>query len=315
MRKFFRFDTIFTFLILTFIFLGMAVAVIFPPRPIVKSVVIERGMNAEDIAKKLKEAHIIRSKTLFVWMAQAGGVEGKLGAGRFLFDRPLSLFEVLERLSGERKEILVVIPEGSALKDIGDIIEKNGLLSASHFMAAANTEGDLEGFLFPDTYRFFELAAPEEIINTMRENFVEKINPLDGDIARSGRSLHNIVTMASILEKEVQTEADKAIVAGILWRRFREDIPLQVDATLRYRTGRGSKDLTAEDLASSDPYNTYRYKGLPPGPISNPGLESLKAALYSTSTPYYYYLTDKNGTVHYARTFDEHKVNKARYIE
>src|SRR3989344_9449874 len=265
-----------------FLSLGYELGVIMPPQPTGESVNIEQGMNAGDIARILKHAHVIRSELLFVWGVYIGGVHDRLSAGHFVFTEPLSMIDVVLRLRGTQKEITVVIPEGLTTQEIGDILEKNNIGKASDFIQVSHGDFSLvlpysrgyslEGFLFPDTYRFYELVTDEEVITKLLENFVKKIRPLEEEISRSGHSLYEILIVASMLEKETKTDDDRAVVAGILWKRLREGALLQVDATLGYITGKGSRELTLDDLKIDNPYNTYKYKGLPPSPIANPGV-------------------------------------------
>lgn len=299
--------------VLLFLFLGLGLGVIFPPRPFVgEPVIIERGMNAEEIAKVLKNGNVIRSRLLFVWAAYIAGFHDRLAAGKFNFEEPLSAFSVLQKLLERKNEVTIVIPEGYTVRDIAQLLEKQSLQGARDFFEIAK---DREGHLFPDTYRFFEDASAVEVLQVLGSNFDRKIKPLEADIAKSGRPLEQIIIMASIVEKEARFKEDKKLVSGILWRRFEEGIPLQADATLWYANGKASKDLTLADLKEPHPFNSYLYPGLPPSPISNPGLESIGAALYPIISDYYYYLSDSEGKIHYAKIFEEHKRNKALYLD
>lgn len=296
--------------VMCFLLAGYGLGILFPPKPDRSHPLkIERGMNAEQIADALKRAHVIRSRTLFVWIAYEGGFENRLGAGTFTFSEPVSTFTALQELLRPQKEVTLVIPEGFTLKQIGAEFEKIGLGSKEDFLTHSRGK---EGFLFPDTYRFFDFTTADEVIQKMLENFDKKIKPLDTDIRSSGRELDDIVRMASIIEKEVSMSEDRALVSGILWKRFDSGMFLQADATLFYEIGKESRELTLEDLRAPTPYNTYIHKGLPPGPIGNPGLDAIRAALFPKKSPYLYYLSGKDGVTHYARTLEEHKKNKAR---
>lgn len=309
-----------------FLFCAYELGVIASPRPAPHTVVVvTQGMNAEKIGVALESAGVIRSKIFFVWIAYLGGLHNKLSAGKFIFEEPQSTFRVLAQMMRERKELAVVIPEGATLHDIRFIFTTAGIQLPVRFDEATTSPKTLEGvipkgkskegFLFPDTYRFYDVAMPADIVDAMMRNFSRKIEPLRERIDASGKSLYDIVTMASILEEEAKTKEDKKIVARILWKRISIGMPLQTDATLFYELGRASKDLTLNDLQNPTPYNTYQYKGLPPTPISNPGFDSLEAALELPTTNYLYYLTGSDGTMHYARTFEEHKKNKALYLK
>ena len=213
----------------------------------------------------------------------------------------------------QSREVKVTIPEGFNVRQIGETLERSGLGKKEQFVEAAKNQ---EGFLFPDTYRFYKDATPKDIIEKMRENFNKKIDDdILQEIVHEKYTLTNIVIMASLLEEEVKSTEDRKLVAGILWKRLSLNMGLNVDAALTYVLGKTSHELTQEDLKYDSPYNTYRYRGLPPGPISNSGLDAILAALRPTSSQYLYYLTDKDGSVHYAKNLEEHKINKFRYLK
>ncbi|MDA1334589.1 MAG: endolytic transglycosylase MltG [bacterium] len=316
-------------LVLFFVF-GFGFGIIFPPHPTsTMPLIIKRGTSAESISNQLKVENIIRSRFLFVWATYLGGIHDELAAGRFLFDESISTFGVLRRLTQPQEELSVFIPEGSTIREIEIILRQNNIPSAEfldsrrypnvykefHPFLEVIPEGqDLEGFLFPDTYRFYEYSSPEEIVDTMLDNFELKLKPFVSDIDASPHSLYEIITMASILEKEVPSADEKAIVSGIMWKRIREGMPLQVDATLFYELGKTSRELTQSDLKNETPYNTYTYQGLPPGPISNPGAESIEATLNPKETPFYFYLSDRDGNTYFSRNFEEHKEKKFKYL-
>ena len=205
-----------------------------------------------------------------------------------------------------------MIPEGSTISDIAKILkDRLPLFDTERFLAQA---ADLEGYLFPDTYFFLPTATPEQVIADMRGTFDKKTEIIRGDVKDLGRALPDVVTMASILEKEAYTFEDKRLIAGILWKRMREGMPLQVDATFLYINGKNTFELTLDDLAIDSPYNTYRHKGLPPGPIANPGLDSLVAAATPEESPYFFYLSDKKGNLYYSEDFEQHKEYKFEHL-
>jgi UPF0755 protein len=172
-----------------------------------------------------------------------------------------------------------------------------------------------EGYLFPETYFFAPMATADIILSRMSDTFKAKIKPYEEEIKASVRSSEDIVKMASILEAEVQTDADRKMVADLLWRRLDAGMALQVDSSIGYILSKTSAQLTVADLRTDNPYNTYVYKGLPPTPISNPGIESIEAALRPTHNDYLFYLSDKNGITHFAKTYAEHLANKKKYIK
>jgi UPF0755 protein len=158
-------------------------------------------------------------------------------------------------------------------------------------------------------------TTPDTVLNTLKKTFDQKIESLSDDILVSKHSLKEIIIMASLIEKEANGEEDRNIVSGILWKRIDKGIPLQVDAPFLYILGKESSELTRSDLAINSPFNTYKYKGLPPSPIGNPGLASIKAAISPKESPYLYYLHDKEGIIHYAKTFTEHQNNIKKYLK
>jgi UPF0755 protein len=172
-----------------------------------------------------------------------------------------------------------------------------------------------EGYLFPDTYFFMPDIKTDGVVDILQKNFEDKIKTVEPAIVAFGKSEKEVITMASILEEEARTIEDWRIISGILWKRIEIGMPLQVDSTLGYVTGKASSELTSADLKMDSPYNTYTNKGLPPTPIANPGIETITAAVTPTTTPYLYYLSDKNGVIHYAATFADHIKNREKYLK
>jgi UPF0755 protein len=184
------------------------------------------------------------------------------------------------------------------------------------FLAEKPAHVSLEGFLFPDTYRLYREAGPEDIVRTMLRNFDRKIDAeLRAKIEASGRSFYEIVTMASIVEREVRTDESRRRVADIFWRRYDIGMALQADSTVNYVTGKSLAAVSFEDTKVDSRYNTYKYPGLPPGPIGNPGLAAIRATVDPLPNDAWYFLTDAEGNVHYGRNLDEHNRNKARYLK
>ncbi len=227
-------------------------------------------------------------------------------------------------------ELSLTFPEGFTLKQMAARTAAKGIGSEKDFISAAVTDQfikrhtflgalpiarNLEGYLFPDTYRVFDDDSPRDVIARMLANFDRKFtDDLRQEAHAAGRSLDDIVIMASIIEREVLTDEDMATVSGILWKRFDEGAGLDADATIRYALEKWDGALTVQDLAVDSPYNTRRYRGLPPAPISNPGLRALVAAVRPQESEYYYYLSGTDGKTYFARTHEEHNVNKAKYL-
>lgn len=286
--------------------------VIFPPFPPQSGpviLVIEKGTHARAIAEQLSAKNLIRSPNVFLGYVKLMSHEGLLRSGNFVFHGPLSIPAVLAAMKTGVDEKTIFIPEGWTVADIAAHFEEQGFFSKEEFTAAAQP---YEGYLFPDTYRVFEDASPQDIVALMRSNFEKKTASLG--LGTSKYSLSDIVIMASLLEREAPSLGDRKLVAGILWKRLEAGMPLQVDATLTYAVGRGSLSLTSDDLALDSPYNTYRHLGLPVGPIANPGLKSLEAALDPTPSPYWYYLSDREELLYYSTTFEEHREKKFKYL-
>ena len=234
-------------------------------------------------------------------------------AGEYYLPKAQNVFRLAWRVSRgdhQLETVKITIPEGFSKKKISLLFdERFEFFDNESFLEMAP-----EGYLFPDTYFVQVNATASSTAKLLRNNFIRKIFEVMPEVEKSGKDLEDIITMASILEGEANTKEDREIVSGILWKRLAAGIPLQVDASFVYVNGKTTGDLTLDDLKIDSPYNTYIYRGLPPGPISNPGLESIYAALYPTTTPYLYFLTGKDGKMYYAKTFDEHKANIEKYL-
>ena len=278
-------------------------------------VVIARGATTQDIAQELKDARMVRYPFLLELLLRAQGKGGSVQAGVYRFTAPQNLFVIARRLvAGDYGLPLVrmTFVEGSTVRDMAAPIEDAfPSISAADFSSAAKS---FEGYLFPDTYFFSPSSTVETILKTMRMNFDAKTAPFSADIAVSGHSFSDLVIMASLVEKEARTSADKRVIAGILWNRLALGMPLQVDAVFGYIRNRDTYSPSFADLKTDSPYNTYLHTGLPPGPIDNPGLDSFEAVLRPTKTDYVYYLTGKDGVMHYATTYAAHQANQRKYL-
>ncbi|MFA6523412.1 MAG: endolytic transglycosylase MltG [Candidatus Peribacteraceae bacterium] len=296
---------------------------------------IPQGLSVTSIAKLLHERGLIRSPRAFAWYVRLHGQTAAMRAGSIVLQKSLSAQEIVTNLSvGHGTEATVTIPEGYSVKDIDALLAAKGItqpgeiadcsrscdFSSFEFLpdfkeGSTPAGGKLEGYLFPDTYfilkeEFIPKFFLERLLGTFRSRVV---SGLTKDIAASGRSLSQIVTMASLVEKETRTDAERPVVAGILWKRLDAGMYLGVDAALLYGLDKANS-LTKSDLESDSAYNLRSRKGLPPSAIGNPGLESIEAALHPKASPYMYYLHDKNGVIHYAVTNDEHNANRAKYL-
>lgn len=295
---------------------------------------VKSGESVQEIAQSLKEKDLILSATLFRFYLSWKELDRLIKPGVYLLPKVASYGEIANVLAGgEGEETAVTIPEGFTIAQIDDLLARMDLItrgdlracnracdfSAFAFLPPAVTampQGRLEGYLFPDTY-FVNPAEfdAQKFLERLLRTFAERVLlGLKDDLAVSGRPLHEVVTMASLIERETRTAEERPLVSGILWKRFDAGRALDADATVRYILEKPVSPLTKSDLEADSAYNTRRYAGLPPGPIANPGLASIRAALHPEDSPHWYYLHDGQGGIHYAETNDEHNLNKARYL-
>lgn len=282
-----------------------------------KEVVINSGDGAKNIAKVLKNNGLVRSELLFLIYTKISGEEKNLKAGKYIFSGSLSIpgiVGIMARGQSESEDIEVTIPEGFNVFEIGKKLEELKAADGKEFLSNAL---ELEGYLFPDTYRFKKDPSVLEIIGKMNENFKNKTK----EFALPSTSE---IIIASILEKEVKSEEDMKIVSGILWKRLQVDMLLQVDATVAYGVCKNKglffcdvSNVNLVDNIKLDAfYNTYARKGLPPGPISNPGLKAIKASMNPVSSDYWFYLSARaeDGRTIFSKTSAEHERNRVKYL-
>jgi UPF0755 protein len=277
--------------------------------------IIEKGEGLKKIATHLKEADLIRDKIWFMAYVFYKGWAAQLQAGEYSLSPSLSIRQISRKIvNGDiiPQGIKVTIPEGFTLKQIDARLAENGLIKAGELLK----KPELEGYLFPDTYQFDRDASLDEIIVEMMDNFDQKLDQnLVAEIERQGKTIREIIIMASILEKEVPLYSDQRIVSGIFWKRLKNNYPLQSCATIAYILEVNKWIYSVEDTKIDSPYNTYQNVGLPPGPINNPGLLAIKAAIYPLDTDYNFFLSTPNGQTIFSRTFEEHKDNKRKYLQ
>lgn len=290
---------------------------------------VERGMGDEEIAKDLQKLGIIRNNYFFNFYVVVSLQHSNLKAGRYNLSSKMSIYQIAKKMmKGDAIKDIIVIPEGWDVQDIGKYLELKNICNKDEFIKSANKDYSfefpvlsekpkdvsLEGYLFPDTYQISGTENCDDIVLIMLENFDKKLTQeLRQQIVDQNKNIFEVITMASLLEKEVRSIEDKKIVSGILWKRLSVGMPLQLDATVNYVTGRSDPSVSIKATKIDSPYNTYMYKGLPKGPISNPGINSIIATLNPTKTEYWFYLTD--GITHFAKTGEEHAINKAKYLD
>jgi UPF0755 protein len=281
---------------------------------------IPDGSSAGSIGCILAEKGIVRSPFAFKLLVRLSGKSGRLQPGAYELSGSMTPSAVLKKIvSGEVCARWVTVPEGFTVRQVAERLAAKGLADKSRFESFATQRGQsfkagfpspgpsLEGYLFPDTYLVPEGVSEEKIIDNMLQAFCDKVaEPLRGDIAASGMSMHQVITLASLIEREAKVPGDRALVSAVLHNRLKKNMRLQVDATVLYSLGAHKSRVLYRDLTVDSPYNTYRNAGLPPGPIANPGLASIKAALHPANADYLYYVARPDGSHIFSRTIEEH---------
>ena len=298
-------------------------------------VTVKQGENAKTIGAELQRQGVIRSSRLFEIMVGLRGVQNSLEAGDYEFDPGTPVVVVVDRIAaGKTASRDVVIPEGRRVEEVGEILEGAGVISKDTFLAAlVKSRHDepflqqvratsLEGFVFPAKYEFHRGAKPQEVVDTLLRGF--QTNVADR-VQFEGQelTLEQVVTLASIVEREAQTPSERPIIASVFLNRLKAGIPLQADPTVQYAVARDAasvreytywkKELTAGDLKIDSPYNTYVVASLPPGPIANPGLASIEAVVRPAVTNYLFFEAKGDGTHVFAETLEEHLRNVEKY--
>lgn len=270
-----------------------------------KDFLIVKGSGAIQIGNKLEKEGLIRNSLAFKVYVQVTGAANKIQAGEYRLSSDMSLIEIVGQLRRGPVEIWVTIPEGYRHEEIADkftsTLGKDENFKKEFLIASV----EQEGYLFPDTYLFPKTASASAIVNKLTRTF---------DIKTSEMNLtRDQVILASLIEREAKSNEERPVIAGILLNRLNIGMALQVDATIQYAKG-SWEPITVSDKNFNSPYNTYRFPGLPPGPISNPGLVSLEAAANPAKTDYLYYLHDSKGKVYYAKSLEGHNENIRNYL-
>lgn len=278
---------------------------------------VHAGDGVKMISANLSQENLIRSPTAFFLLVKLMGIERNLQAGEFRLNRSMDSRTIAKELTHGIQDMWVTTLEGWRNEEIAAVLSKNLDIPESEFLKAAKL-----GYMFPDTYLVPQDASAGAVIAIFTEAFNKNVTAdMKADIRASGMTLNEVITLASIIEREGHTNEDRPVIAGILLNRLKAGWPLQTDATLQFALGYQSQEKTwwkktlyDEDKKINSSYNTYANPGLPPGPISNPGLASIRAAIYPKKTDYWYYLHDPAGGVHYAKTLDEHNANIEKYL-
>ncbi|HBL15671.1 MAG: hypothetical protein A2X36_00720 [Elusimicrobia bacterium GWA2_69_24] len=279
---------------------------------------IPSGLNASGTAQLLKKEGIIRSVTLFKIFAKLTGVDRKLKPGSYALRRPMAAPLAAWRLhEGKIQPIKVVIPEGFMARQIADRLEASGITSSALFMDYVR-KNNLEGFLFPTTYLFAKGLPAESVAHSMHAEFKKVVEPAFASAGQNRFSLPQVMTLASIVQREARVMDEMPVISAVYRNRLTRRMRLEADPTVQYMLGKDTGEwlqgLRYKHLEEYSPYNTYRYPGLPPGPICSPGLEAVKAALYPADEPYLYFVAADDAGHHvFSTTYEEHTRNVARY--
>lgn len=294
-----------------------------------QSFIIPKGYSASQIGNRLEDQSLIKSSLAFKFYVQVANKSKKIQAGEYLLSPSYSLFKVVSQLTSGPVEEWVTVPEGLRREEVVEryisVLKRNEAdaeVFRQDFLAITTGK---EGFLFPDTYLFPKTVSASIVANKMLTTFDNKISTrMEADIDASEYSLDQTIVLASIIERETRKDEERPTVAGILFNRLEIGMGLQVDASVQYALATVNcrvettcdwwPVLTREDMSINSSYNTYRDAGLPPAPIANPGLSSIKAVIYPTDSSYLYYLHDGDGKIHYAETLEGHNENIRKYL-
>jgi UPF0755 protein len=299
--------------------------------------IIPKGLSALEIGNSLYKNGLIKSSLAFKICVQVTGNAKKLKPGQFTLSPNMSLDEIIKSLLRGPEELWVTIPEGLRREQVVEkfinTFEMSGTQAVNFRQAFLEESKGMEGYLFPDTYLFPRDVKASIVVAKMKSVFDQKVDSkMKEKINKSGLTLNQVLTLASIIERETKSQEERPVVSGILMKRFEADWPLQADASLQYgisssrceaplRQGFGGARcewwpiLTKEDLEINSPYNTYKFTGFPPAPIANPGLSSINAAVNPQDSLYWFYLHDPDGNVHFAKTLEEHNRNVSVFLE
>jgi UPF0755 protein len=289
-----------------------------------QTVIIEDGASVREIAEMLQSRGIIKHKVCFLVWSRLKGYSKRIKSGEYSLSpsmAPAKIFNILTR--GLIILHSVTFPEGYSSEQIGAVlsrsikVDKSAFLSMVHDPTVLRKYGisgpNLEGYLYPDTYQFSRKQSPQSVIDAMVGRFNSVISPYKQRLAKTGMTLDKAVTLASIVEKETGSPKERSLIAGVFLNRIKKGMRLESDPTVIYGIKNFNGNLTRDDLTRYSPYNTYVIQGLPPGPISNPGIESIKAVLYPANTDYLYFVSKNDGSHYFSRSLEEHNRAVAVY--
>ncbi|RKY82298.1 endolytic transglycosylase MltG [candidate division KSB1 bacterium] len=317
------------FIVIFFAFLNVLYIFFYPTLTVSslqkQAVTVKPGMSSFEIADMLVEKGVIRNKKRFIAAIKILGVSTKLQSGDYIFSGRLNNYSVTLKLyKGRVITQSITFPEGMKARDMAGLISRKFNVDSLDFMRLVKSDsvcksygiraGSLEGYLYPDTYKFRKNVTASEIVDAMvkrwKELFTDSLRARAEEI---NLSVHQVMTLASIIEGEVQLDRERATVSSLYHNRLRIGMRLQADPTIQYIIKNGPRRLLEKDLKIDSPYNTYIYAGLPPGPINNPGVKSIIAALYPDSTKYLYMVANGDGSHHFSKTIIDHIKAKKRF--
>ena len=283
---------------------------------------VKSGMTADAIGDKLLKNGIIDSKWSFWWQVKKSGADAKFQKGNYAFKPNTPPEEVIRKLvNGETSQMKFTIPEGFGVKEIAKRLSDEGLVNEQEFLEKAKTfapysyieqNKDIryacEGFLFPDTYELHEEPSVDGILKMMAEDLDTRLTPkMRRRAAELDLSIHELITLASLVEKEAMYDEDRPIIAQVFFKRLKIGMPLQTDTTIQYLLDAPKEDVSIKDTKIESPYNTYQITGLPPGPVASPGMAAIEAVLYPADTDYLYFVADRQGHNHYSKSYAAHQ--------
>jgi UPF0755 protein len=292
---------------------------------------IKPGESVGIVGANLKKSGLINDSNLFTAYAKKMKSDTKIKAGIYTLNTSMSVKDILQTMvSGQRAELWITIPEGWRIDQIGNYLEKQdittskefqnrakvGNFASTPFLSGLSGNTSLEGYLFPDTYRVFADTTVDDIIQTMLDNFGQKVTrDMMNQANKKGFTLHQFITLTSIIEKESAHSEDIRKIASVYYNRLNQNMLFQSDATITYITRRPDASPTFDETKIDNPYNTYLYEGLPPGPVGNPGVAAIEATLNPETTPYLFFLSSpSDNRAHFAKTYEEHLENIAKYL-
>ena len=305
------------FFIAVYLFWLQAIKPVNPLDKDSRNFVIEKGEDVRSIGKRLEDVGLIRSGLVFFLKARLTNYGRSIQAGNFLLSSSMDMQTIADELLHGTLDVKLTIPEGWRREEIAMKIATQFGIPESEILKDAR-----EGYLFPDTYQDSRDASASDIVRMMEDNFNKKTEKLNRDkLTQNQISFDEMVIIASLIEREAKLDTDRPLIASVILNRLSLGMKLDIDATVQYALGYQAKEktwwkkeLTTEDLEIDSPYNTYKYAGLPPTPIANPGLSVMEAVINAPENEYLYYIADKQGKSHFAKTFEEHAANISKYL-